>query len=492
MNKTTIYSDISNRTGGEIHIGVVGPVRTGKSTFIKSFLDTLVIPNMQSEYAKMRAVDEMPQSASGKTVMTTEPKFVPNDAARVLLPSGEQFNLKMIDCVGYMVSGALGLYEDDSPRMVKTSWSDSPLPFEEAAEIGTNKVICEHSTLGIVITTDGSFSPLERNDYKDAEARVIDRMKKTGKPFVVLLNTSEPDSDSAKQTADEIRSAHDVSVRIVNCTKLSEADIVKILEDLLYEFPVTELRFSLPSWVSTLSDEHPLRANIVDGICEKAQNISRLCQVKDEFSEVFDSEFGTGIHYLSSDLSSGSAKLEISVPRRLFYKILGDETGLEIQGDKDLIEIVTTLSASKKSYEKFEKALRDVEKDGYGIVTPCIEDLTLEEPEIVKQAGSYGVKLRASAPSIHLMRADIKAEVSPIVGSEKQSEDIVKYLLREFEEDPKKIWESNLFGKSLHDLMNESISSKLNHMPSEARLKMCDTLGRIINEGAGGLICILL
>ncbi len=492
MALSSIYEDISNRTGGDIYIGVVGPVRTGKSTFIKNFLDTLVLPNMESEFAKSRALDELPQSASGKTVMTTEPKFIPGDAARVKLPSGVSFNVKMIDCVGYIVPGALGLYEDETPRMVMTPWSDKPLPFEQAAETGTRKVMSEHSTVGVIITADGSFTELERDGYAEAETRVIDEMKATGKPFTVILNCLDPDSPSAKETAKSIEEAHSVKVLPMNCLKMTQDDILSVLEALLYEFPITELRFSLPDWVGTLSREHPLRKRILDGVCEISDTVSRLSEISDAFSDVYDGEFGTGIHPRSTNLSDGSAELDISVPRDLFYKILGDETGLDIRSDRDLVNIITELSASKSRYERFEKALNDVEETGYGIVTPATEDMTLEEPEIVKQAGSYGVKLRASAPSIHLMRADIKAEVNPIVGSEKQSEDIVKFLLKEFEEDPAKIWESNIFGKSLHELINESLNAKLAHMPGDARLKMCDTLQRIINEGAGGLICILL
>ena len=474
MAETSIYKDIQDRTGGEIYIGVAGPVRTGKSTFIKNFLDTLVLPNMDNEFAKQRTLDELPQSASGKTVMTTEPKFIPNDAARVKLPSGASFNVKMIDCVGYIVPGALGLYEDEKPRMVVTPWSDEPIPFEEAAELGTDKVIREHSTVGIVITTDGSFSDIDRASYLDAEDRVINEMKKAGKPFTIILNTAFPDSETAKNIADEIQRKHSVPVMVADCLKMTERDIVKILEGILYEFPITELRFSVPSWVSSLSEEHPLRERILSGISEKAGTISRLSQVKECFSEVYDSEFDTGIHFASVDLSDGRAYLDVSVPRELFYKILGDVSGLDIKNDEDLVETVSSLSAWKKKYEKFDEALKEVEETGYGIVTPCTEDMTLEEPEIVKHAGSYGVKLRASAPSIHLMRADIKAEVSPIVGSEKQSEEIVRYLLHEFEEDPAKIWESNLFGKSLNDLMSESLNAKLSHMPKEARLKMSD------------------
>lgn len=492
MTNSSIYNDISLRTGGEIHIGVVGPVRTGKSTFIKSFLEKLVIPNVDNEYARMRTLDEMPQSADGRTVMTTEPKFVPNDAANITLPSGASFGVKLIDCVGYIAEGALGLYEDGKPRMVKTPWQEEPMPFEQAAKAGTDKVIREHSTVGVVVTADGTFSELSRHAYEDAEESVIAEMKKTSKPFTVILNSSHPDSKETRELAENLSQKYDVSVNAVNCLEMTEQDIEKILGAVLYEFPVTELRFAVPSWLSTLPEEHPLRQRILGGITERADGISRLCEVKECFSEVYDDEFETGLHFDSIDLSNGSAKLYVSVPRELFYKILSGVSGLDIRDDEDLVNVVTNLSLSKGRYDKFEKALQDVEETGYGIVTPCVEDMTLEEPEIVKQAGSYGVKLRASAPSIHLMRADIKAEVSPIVGSEKQSEEIVKFLLREFEEDPAKIWESNLFGTSLHNLINESLNAKLSHMPLEARAKMCDTLQKIINEGAEGLICILL
>jgi len=492
MTEASIYKDIAQRTRGEIYIGVAGPVRTGKSTFIKRFMDTLVVPNMEDEFAANRTRDELPQSAAGKTVMTTEPKFIPNDAAHVTLDDGTQFNVKMIDCVGYIVPGALGLTEDEKPRMVMTPWSDEPIPFEVAAETGTRKVIQEHSTVGLLVTTDGSFSELDRESYEDAEMRVAKEMKQTGKPFIVILNSANPDSDEAKDLSQKLREKYSVPVRTVNCRDMSSQDINSILRDLLYEFPVTELRFSVPAWVNTLSPSHPLRSTVLEGISERAVEVSRLSSISDAFSDVYDSKFGTEISLDSINPSDGTARLSVEVPRELFYTILGDETGLTIGGDEDLITIVTELAASRSKYKRFEQALEQVDKTGYGIVTPCVEDMTLEEPEIVKQAGSYGVKLRASAPSIHLMRADIKAEVSPIVGSEKQSEDIVKFLLKEFEEDPTQIWQSNLFGKTLHELINESLNAKLSHMPEEARKKLCHTLGKIINDGAGGLICILL
>ena len=492
MTQQSIYKDIAQRTKGEIYIGVAGPVRTGKSTFIKNFMDTLVIPNMHDEFSMSRARDELPQSASGKTVMTTEPKFIPNDAAKVALPDGTSFNVKMIDCVGYIVDGALGLTEDEKPRMVKTAWSDEPIPFEEAAEIGTRKVIREHSTVGLLVTTDASFSEIPRESYVVAEEKAAEEMKKSGKPFTVILNTSHPHAEETQLLAKSLREKYGVPVSTVNCLEMTAEDISEILRDLLYEFPVSELKFALPSWINTLSDSHPLRCTITDGIRERASQISCLRQIQDVFGDLYDSKFGTEIQPLSVNPAMGTGDLAVNVPRELFYKILGDETGFEIGGDEDLVEIVTRLAASEHKYRKFEEAMTQVEQTGYGIVTPDVGDMTLEEPEIVKQAGSYGVRLRASAPSIHLMRADIKAEVSPIVGSEKQSEDVVKFLLREFEEDPARIWQSNMFGKTLHELINESLNAKLSHMPVEARKKLCHTLGKIINDGAGGLICILL
>lgn len=492
MTQASIYKDIAKRTKGEIYIGVAGPVRTGKSTFIKRFMDTLVVPNMDDEFSAARARDELPQSASGKTVMTTEPKFIPNDAAHIKLSDGTNFNVKLIDCVGYIVPGALGLEEDEKPRMVMTPWSEEPLPFEEAAEVGTRKVIKEHSTVGLLITTDGSFSELDRADYEKAEERCAAEMKESGKPFVILVNSQNPGSPSARLLVDDLKEKYKVPVRSISCIEMTEDDISDILKDLLYEFPISELHFSVPSWINTLPEEHPLRSTILDGILEISAGISRLSQINDAFSDLYDSKFGTETVTGTINPAEGRGNLSVNVPRELFYRILGDETGLEINDDEDLIKTVTELAASRQKFSKFEEAMAQVEETGYGIVTPCVEDMTLEEPEIVKQAGSYGVRLRASAPSIHLMKADIKAEVSPIVGSEKQSEDVVKFLLREFEEDPAKIWQSNLFGKTLHELINESLNAKLNHMPNEARKKLCGTLGKIINDGAGGLICIII
>ncbi len=487
-----LYSDIAERTGGEIYIGVVGPVRTGKSTFIKKFMDTLVLPNIENDAGRERAVDTLPQSAAGRTVMTTEPKFVPENAAHITLDDNVHLGVRLIDCVGYIVPGAAGLSEDGNPRMVSTPWQEEPMPFEEAAEIGTRKVINEHSTIGVLVTTDGSFGEIPREAYIEAENRVASELSAQNKPFVIVLNSSNPQSEEAQSLAMQMEEDYGVPVALVSCLELDETDIRQILSLVLLEFPVKEIRAEIPSWVSSLTLDHPLRSRITEGISEIAEGISRIGQINELFEGASEEQFGTAITVSSIDLGAGKAHLNVSVPGKLFYKILGDEAGFEIKGEEELISIIKELSDAKRKYDKLADALMQVEQTGYGIVTPAVEDLTLEEPEIVKQAGGYGVKLRAWAPSIHMIRADINAEVSPIVGSEKQSEDMVKFLLKEFEEDPSKIWESNMFGKTLHELVGEGLNAKLAHMPVDARTKLADTLRRIINEGSNGLICILL
>ena len=492
MGSYNIYHDIANRTGGDIYIGVVGPVRTGKSTLIKKFMETLVLPNIDDEFSKERTRDEMPQSAAGKTVMTTEPKFIPNEAVEIQLDGNATLKVKMIDCVGYIVPGALGHVEDGQPRMVMTPWSEKEMPFEQAAEIGTKKVINEHSTIGFLVTTDGTVGDLPRESYADTEKRVVDELKAINKPFVIILNSAKPDSDEAIALALDLEKNYGIPVALVNCLELDEEDIKKILELVLLEFPIREMRFQIPKWVHALSDDHALKKQIYDGILSKAEGITRVGEIKKTYQDVPEDEFGTNIAVKNIDLAQGRADLVVDIPETLFYKVLGEETGFVIEDEESLINIMTDLAEVKKNYDKISDALRQVSETGYGIVTPSIDDLTLEEPEIVKQAGGYGVKLRASAPSIHMIKANIQTEVNPIVGSEKQSEDMVKFLLKEFEEDPKKIWESNMFGKSLHELVNEGLNAKLSHMPYEARLKLADTLQKIINEGSGGLICIIL
>lgn len=491
-NVSDIYKDIADRTNGDIYIGVVGPVRTGKSTFIKKFMDELVIPNIQDENSKIRATDELPQSAAGRTVMTTEPKFIPNEAVNITLSGNVKMRVKMIDCVGYVVDGAMGLEEDDRPRMVMTPWSQEPMPFEKAAQIGTRKVICEHSTIGILVTTDASIGEIEREKFEPVEKQVVQELKEQNKPFVIVLNSATPQNIETIELANSMEKEYGVPVALVNCLELDVSDIKKILEMCLFEFPVCEIRVKMPSWISALDNEHILKSRIFEGVSEKARTVSKISDINESFQDVTEEDFGTSLVVDSIDLAKGRANIELIAPDELFYRILGDETGFEIDGKESLIKIMSELSVSKRKYDKFQEALKQVEETGYGIVTPSVEDLTLEEPEIVKQAGGYGVKLRASAPSIHMMKANVKAEVSPIVGSEKQSEDMVKFLLKEFEQDPTKIWESNMFGKTLHELVNEGLNSKLSHMPYEAQMKLCDTLGKIINDGSNGLICILL
>lgn len=492
MTNTSIYSDIQARTDGDIYIGVVGPVRTGKSTFIKKFMEALVLPNITHAERRERAKDEMPQSAAGRTVMTTEPKFVPDEAVEISLEGNANLRVKMIDCVGYIIPGAIGHTEDEKPRMVMTPWSKQEMPFTEAAEIGTAKVINDHSTIGILVTTDGSIGEIPRESYVDAEKRVVNELRAINKPFAIILNSAKPDTDEAIDLALSMEQEYGVPVALVNCMEIDSDDISKILELVLLEFPVREVGITVPKWIDTLPCEHKMRKSLYTSINKAAASISKVGQARDVFSEISDEEFGIVLVPDAIDLACGRVHLHADMPKELFYKILGEETGFTIDGEEALMVNLRSLSEMKKEYEKIEKALLDVKESGYGIVTPDLEDLKLEEPEIVKQGGGYGVKLRASAPSIHMIRADIRTEVNPIVGSESRSEDMVKFLLREFEEDPAKIWESNMFGKSLYELVNEGINAKLAHMPYESRIKIADTLRKIINEGSSGLICIIL
>lgn len=487
-----IYSDISRRTQGDIYLGVVGPVRTGKSTFIKRFMEELVLPNMGNDFVRDRAVDELPQSAAGKTIMTTEPKFIPNEAAELILDKNAKANVRLIDCVGFIVPGARGLDENEQPRMVSTPWSDSPLPFDEAAEIGTRKVICEHSTIGIVVTTDGSIGELPRENYVEAEERVIQELKDINKPFIVVLNTVSPADAAVKELAGSLSEKYNVPVLATDCLSMGEKEIHKIMEQILFEFPIRQVGISLPDWVVKLPREHWLKASVFEDIMAGSENISKIRQV-DDLIETLSANQNVSLCDLSEvTLGEGRVDLTLESPKTLFYQILSEETGVSVDNDGDLISLVSELSRSKESFDKIANALSEADCKGYGIVTPSVSDLSLDEPEIVKQGSRFGVKLKAAAPSYHIIKAKIETEVSPVVGSEKQSEDLVKYLLTEFEEDPKKIWESNLFGKTLYELVNEGLHSKLYHMPDDAREKVRETLEKIINEGSNGLICIIL
>ena len=492
MDNYTIYQDIAERTGGDIYIGVVGPVRTGKSTFIKNFMETAVIPNIKDDYKKERAKDELPQSSNGRTIMTTEPKFIPNEAVEITLGDNLKLKTRMVDCVGYLIRNALGYMEGDMPRMVNTPWFEDQIPFEEAAEIGTKKVIEEHSTIGILITTDGTVTDIPREEYIDAEEKVVEELRNQGKPFVIVLNTNKPNSNESVIMCKDLKKRYDAPVVPIDCANLKQTDIEQILEKILYEFPITEVDIDFPSWIDTLDDNHWLKSELLDLIKKEFKDIKNLRQADSVIKALQESEIISELYVNEIKMESGKISLRIEIKKSLFYKALTEISGIEVKEEGDLFAIVAELAQSKKSYDKIALALQDVKRKGYGIVTPDMEDLSLEEPEIVKQGSKFGVKLKAHAPSLHIIKADIETEVSPLVGSEKQSEDLINYLMKEFEEDPAQIWKSNIFGKSLHELVNEGLQNKLYKMPEDAQCKLQETLERIINEGGGGLICIIL
>lgn len=490
--KLKLYEDIAKRTDGDIYVGVVGPVRTGKSTFIKKFMDLLVIPNIDNNYKKERAKDELPQSAAGKTIMTTEPKFIPNEAVQIKIDNSITLKTRLVDCVGYLVNNAIGYLEDDMPRMVKTPWSDEEIPFEQAAEIGTRKVIQEHSTIGILVTTDGTITDIPRDDYIQAEERVVSELQALHKPFVIVLNSVNPDSNETKLLANELREKYSTSVIPVSCENLSLDNINKIFGEILYEFPIEQININFPRWVDHLDSSHWLKKELYAEIKDTFFDTTRLKSISNKIDSLKATEIISETRLNDISLGTGEVTFTIYLLEELFYKIISEISGITITNEGDLFSSITDFSRIKQEYDKISTALEEVKSKGYGIVTPSIDELVLDEPEMVKQGSRFGVKLKATAPSIHMIRANIETEVSPIVGSERQSEELVNYLLSEFENEPKKIWESNIFGKSLHELVNEGLQSKLYHMPEEAQGKLQETLERIINEGSGGLICIIL
>ena len=492
MEVSKVYEDIALRTEGDIYVGVVGPVRTGKSTFIKRFMETLVIPNIENVYRKERARDELPQSGSGRTIMTAEPKFVPEEAAEITMDSGAVVRVRLIDSVGYMIPDAVGQMEDDVPRMVMTPWFDHEIPMVEAAEVGTRKVIADHSTIGIVITTDGTVTDIPRESYQDAEERVIDELKQLGKPFVILVNSRYPNSDQAKSICRQLEARYDVSCEAVNCLEMEQDEISKVIQKVLFEFPINRVELTLPAWVNALGEDHPIKTEIYQAIRSGANSLHRVRDVRSCIQSIADNDKVSRAEIRTIELGTGIAKAALELPRELFYQTVSQQSGFSIRDDGDMLSLLTELAQIKNKYDQVAQALEEVEKTGYGIVVPSLDSLVLEEPEIVRQGGRYGVKLKASAPSIHMIRADIETEVSPIVGTEKQSEEMIHYLLEQFEGDTKKIWQSNMFGRSFHELVGEDLNTKLKRMPDEARSKLRETLQRIINEGSGGLICIIL
>lgn len=492
MENTKIYEDIARRTAGDIYIGVVGPVRTGKSTFIKRFMETLVLPNIDNIYVRERARDELPQSGSGRTVMTAEPKFVPEDGVEINLSNAAALTVRLIDCVGYMVNGAVGLSEDGMPRMVTTPWYDHEIPMSEAAEIGTRKVINEHSTIGIVVTTDGSVTDIDRDAYIDAEERVIRELKAIGKPFLVLVNSVAPFSEKATRIRDEISRRHDVSCMSVNCLELREQDITNIIKSVLFEFPLIEMGVFLPPWVEALPSTHPIKTGVYETIMSGAEGIHKIRDAGDAVDMMAAREGIEQAALQSVDLGSGTVTARLELPRGMFYDTLSECSGFAVRDDGDLMSLLSEMSGIKGEYDRVRDALDEVKAKGYGIVMPNMEQLKLEEPEIVRKNGKYCVRLKASAPSIHMIMANIETEVTPAVGGEHSSEEMINYLLQAFEGDTSKIWSSNLFGKSLNEIAGEGLYSKIKKMPDDVQGKLQFTLQRIVNEGSGGLICIIL
>lgn len=492
MEEYDVYNFIKERTGGDIYIGVVGPVRTGKSTFITNFMNKLVLPSAEG-YEKDRMRDELPQSAEGRTIMTTQPKFVPAEAVTIKLAESLPVSVRLVDCVGYMVDGANGHMEDDHERMVKTPWFEDAIPFKKAAEVGTQKVICDHSTVGVLMTTDGSISTeLARNSYVEAEEHAVSDLKATGKPFVIVLNSRVPDSPETKKLADEIAVKYGKRVLAVDVLNMTEKDIIALFQSMLMEFPLCDIEINAPKWIKALSPD----SAVIKDLCDRAMNFaSRVTVMADsvDVSDILiDSEFFEDIKLDNVDFGCGKATYTVTAKPDLFYTVLSAECNVEIKDEFELMANLTDLVSAKKQFDKLSAALKEVNETGYGVVTPTLDEMALQEPEIVRQGGRFGVKLKASAPSLHIMRVDIETEVCPIVGTEQQSEELVKYLLSEFDQNPNGIWDTNLFGKPLHNLVNEGLNSKLNAMPIDTQKKMRKTLSRIINEGKGGVICILL
>ncbi|ACL69811.1 Sporulation stage IV protein A [Halothermothrix orenii H 168] len=492
MEKFDIYKDIAERTNGDIYIGVVGPVRTGKSTFIKKFMEHNVLPIIEDKFIKERANDELPQSSSGRMIMTTEPKFVPEEAIEIKLEDNLSFRVRLIDCVGYTVPGAVGYEDEEGPRMVSTPWYDHDIPFQEAAEVGTQKVINEHSTIGLVITTDGSFTEIPRHNFVMAEERVVNELKGIGKPFIILLNSSHPGSEETVDLAQKLTEKYDVPVVPVDCINLSKNDIDNILKKVLYEFPVKEFYINLPSWLNKLPDDHWLKQSYDETIRASVANVEKIRDIDEVVDLLADNENTQEVFLENINLGEGLATISVGLLDNLFYEIIKEFSGFEVSNDEDLLSLIQDLSHAKKQYDKVAQAMIDVQEKGYGIVTPDLTDMSFDEPELIKRGNQFGVKLKASAPSIHMIRADIQAEVSPVVGTEKQSEELIKFLQADFDENPNAIWNTEFLGRSLHDLVQEGISNKLYRMPENVQRKLRDTIEKIVNEGSGGLLCIIL
>ncbi|PFE36988.1 stage IV sporulation protein A [Bacillus thuringiensis] len=492
MEKVDIFKDIAERTGGDIYFGVVGAVRTGKSTFIKKFMELVVIPNIENESDRQRAQDELPQSAAGRTIMTTEPKFVPNQAVSIEVDEGLEVNIRLVDCVGYTVPGAKGYEDENGPRMINTPWYEEPIPFHEAAEIGTRKVIQEHSTIGVVITTDGTIGEIPRRDYIEAEERVVNELKEVGKPFIMIINTVQPYHPDTEQLRQSLSEEYDIPVIAMSVESLRETDVYNVLREALFEFPVLEVNVNLPSWVMVLNEGHWLRQSYQEAVQETVKDIKRLRDVNRVVWQFSQYEFIDRASLAGIDMGQGVAEIDLYAPDELYDQILKEVVGVEIRGKDHLLKLMLDLSHAKIEYDQVADALRMVKQTGYGVAAPALADMSLDEPEIIRHGSRFGVKLKAVAPSIHMIKVDVESTFEPIIGTEKQSEELVRYLMQDFEDDPLSIWNSDIFGRSLSSIVREGIQAKLSLMPENARYKLKETLERIINEGSGGLIAIIL
>lgn len=492
MERTDIFKDISKRTNGDIYLGIVGAVRTGKSTFIKKFMETVVLPNIEDESDRARALDELPQSAAGKTIMTTEPKFIPNQAVSIHVEEGLDVNVRLVDSVGYAVEGAKGFEDEDGPRMIHTPWYEDPIPFHDAAEIGTRKVIQEHSTIGVVVTTDGTIGEIPRGDYIEAESKIVEELKEVGKPFIMVINSARPTSEETKQLREDLSETYDIPVLAMSVESMDEHNVYDVLREALYEFPVLEVNVNLPSWVMVLKEEHWLRKSYQEAIQTTVKDIKRLRDVDHIVGNFAEHEFIERANLAGMEMGEGVAEIDLHAPESLYDHVLKEIVGVEIRGKDHLLELMQDFSHAKKEYDHVAGALQMVKQTGYGIAAPTLEDMALDEPEIIRQGSRFGVRLKAVAPSIHMIKVEVESEFSPIIGTEKQSEELVRYLMQDFEEDPLSIWESDIFGRSLSSIVREGIQGKISLMPENARYKLKDTLERIINEGSGGLIAIIL
>jgi stage IV sporulation protein A len=492
LEKVDIFKDIAERTGGDIYLGVVGAVRTGKSTFIKRFMELVVLPNIGNESDKARAQDELPQSAAGKTIMTTEPKFVPNQAVKVRVDEGLDVNIRLVDCVGYTVPGAKGYEDENGPRMINTPWYEEPIPFHEAAEIGTRKVIQEHSTIGVVIATDGSIGEIPRRDYIEAEERVVEELKEVGKPFIMVINTVQPHHPETEALKRELCEKYDIPVIAMSVESMRESDVFNVLREALFEFPVLEVNVNLPSWVMVLKENHWLRESYQEAVKDTVKDIKRLRDVDRVVGQFSEYEFIDRAGLAGIEMGQGIAEIDLYAPDDLYDHILKEVVGVEIRGKDHLLQLMQDFAYAKAEYDQVSDALRMVKQTGYGIASPALSDMSLEEPEIIRQGSRFGVRLKAVAPSIHMIKVDVESEFAPIIGTEKQSEELVRYLMQDFEDDPLSIWNSDIFGRSLSSIVREGIHAKISLMPENARYKLKETLERIINEGSGGLIAIIL